>query len=414
MREGSMIDIPRMISVDDHVVEPPDLWTLRLPAKYRESGPRVRRVRGRLGGGAKGGFLRVQETPDDPNAPWVDLWEYEDLRAAIPSGMMQVHNLRDINHLSLTTYDDVPAGVWQQRARLEDMDHNHCEASIVFPTVPRFCGQTFLEANDKDLALASVHVYNDWMIDEWCGGAGRGRLIPLTIIPMWDPELAAQEVRRCADKGSHAIAFSECPPWLGLPSIFSGYWDPLWVACEDTESVVNMHIGSSSKFGEPRGTDVPPFVGKSMSFQNALLCLGDWLASGLLERFKTLKIVLSEGQVGWIPFVAGRFDNEWELKDLWERDLHERVPQRPSSYIAGRVYGCIFDDLIGLKLRDEIGMSQIMWENDYPHGDTSFPYSRQMAEKLISGAGLSDHETWQLLRGNAIACYGLQRFGITE
>ena len=409
-----MDELPMMISVDDHVVEPPDLWSARLPAKYRDRGPRVRRLKGKFAGAARGGFLRVEEAPDDPDATWVDQWEYEDLRAVVPSGMMQVHHLRDLHYLSLSTYDDLPRGVWDQTARLADMDLNHCEASLTFPTVPRFCGQTFLEANDKDVAEACVRVYNDWMIDEWCGGAGKGRLIPLTLIPLWDAEMAAAEVRRCADKGSHAVSFSECPPWLGLPSIFGSYWEPLWEACEETETVVNMHIGSSSKFGEPRGTDVPPFVGKSMSFQNSLLCMGDWLASGLLERFKTLKIVLSEGQVGWMPFVAGRFDNEWELKDLWEKDLHTRVPHLPSSYIPGRIFGCIFDDLVGLKLRDEIGMSQIMWENDYPHGDTSFPQSKQMAEKLIGSAGLNDHEVWQLLRGNAIACYGLERFGITK
>jgi predicted TIM-barrel fold metal-dependent hydrolase len=408
------MEIPKMISVDDHVVEPPDLWSARLPARYRDAGPRVRRIKARNAGQVRGGWLKAEEAPDDPQATWCDEWVYEDLRFVIPTGMMQVYGLRDVHYHSLCTYDQIPPGVWQQEARLADMDLNHCEASLLFPTVPRFCGQTFLEAADKDLALACVKVYNDWTLGEWCAGTGKGRLLPMTIIPLWDVEQAAAEVRRCAAKGSCSIAFTECPPWLGLPSIFSGYWDPLWQACEETGNVVNMHIGSSSKFVEPRGNDVPPFVTKSMSFQNALLAMGDWLASGLLERYKTLKIVFSEGQVGWMPFVAGRFDNEWELKDLWEKDLHERVPNLPSTYIPGRIYGCIFDDLAGLRMRDQVGMSQIMWENDYPHGDTSFPQSRQMAEKLIGAAGLTEHETWQLLRGNAIDCYGLQRYGITR
>jgi predicted TIM-barrel fold metal-dependent hydrolase len=408
------MNIPDSISVDDHVVEPPDLWSSRLPERFRDRGPKVRRIRGRLAGSSPGGFLKVAETPDDPDAPWVDVWSYEDFEGAIPSGMMQVHNLRDIHFLNLVTYDEIPAGCWQQEARLADMDLNSCEASLLFPTVPRFCGQTFLERSDKEVALACVRVYNDWMLDEWCAGPGRGRLLPMTLIPLWDAEMAAAEVRRCAEKGACSVAFSECPPWLGLPSIFSGYWNPLWDACEDTGTVVNMHIGSSSKFGEPRGDDVPAFVGKSMSFQNALLCMGDWLASGLLERYKTLKIVMSEGQVGWMPFVAGRFDNEWELADLWEPELHERVPNLPSTYVEGRIYGCIFDDLVGLKLRDEVGMSQIMWENDYPHGDTSFPHSKRMAEKLVGAAELTEHETWQLMRGNAIECYNLSRYGLSK
>ena len=408
------MDIPRSISVDDHVVEPPTLWTDRLPDRFRDVGPRVERVKGVVAGAARGGFLKVAEDPDAPGATWADVWVYEDLMAAIPSGMMQVHGLRDVHYTSLVTYDDIPAGCYEQKARLADMDVNYCDASLIFPTVPRFCGQTFLEAKDKELALLCVRAYNDWLLEEWCAGDGRGRLLPMTLVPLWDAELAAAEARRCAERGTCSISFTECPPWLDLPSIFSDYWHPLWQACEDGDLVVNMHIGSSSKFGEPRGNDVPPFVGKSMSFQNALLCMGDWLASGLLERFKTLRIALSEGQVGWMPFVAGRFDNEWELSDLWERDLHERVPNRPSSYIPGRIFGCIFDDLVGLKQRDEIGMSQIMWENDYPHGDTSFPKSKQMAERLVTLAGLDEAETYALMRGNAIACYGLQRFGIEQ
>ena len=108
-----------------------------------------------------------------------------------------------------------------------------------------FCGQTFLERGTRKLSLACIHAYNDWMIEEWCGGGGAGHLIPLTQIPLWDAELAADEVRRCASKGSFAITFSECSPHLGLPSIHSGYWNPVLAACHETDTVVNMHIGSS-------------------------------------------------------------------------------------------------------------------------------------------------------------------------
>ena len=123
---------------------------------------------------------------------------------------------------------------------------NRVEASLSFPTFPRFCGQTFLEAKDRELAEACVYAYNDWMVEEWCGDSG-GRLVPLIIIPLWDAELAAAEVRRNAARGVRAVCFSEIPPHLGLPSIHSGYWDPFFVACQETQTVVCMHIGSSSK-----------------------------------------------------------------------------------------------------------------------------------------------------------------------
>ena len=114
-------------------------------------------------------------------------------------------------HYDPLTYDEMRPGCYEQAPRLEDMDENHTEVSLSFPTFPRFCGQTFLEHGERDLALACVRAYNDWMIDEWCAGAGYGRLIPLTLIPLWDPELAAAEVRRCAAKGSFAVAFSGEP-----------------------------------------------------------------------------------------------------------------------------------------------------------------------------------------------------------
>jgi predicted TIM-barrel fold metal-dependent hydrolase len=99
------------------------------------------------------------------------------------------------------------------------MDVNHVQSALCFPTFPRFCGQTFTEAKDRELGLLSVRAYNDWMVEEWCGPAARGRLIPLTLIPLWDAELAAQEVRRNASRGVRAVAFSEIPPHLGLPSV---------------------------------------------------------------------------------------------------------------------------------------------------------------------------------------------------
>jgi len=402
--------LPKIISVDDHVLEPPNVWLDRLPTKYQDRAPRLQRLRGVLDG-ARGRFS-IKEDPDNPDALWADQWVYDDLRMAIPSGQAQVGKYANSLHTLPINYDDVEPGTWQQKARLEAMDRNYIEAALCFPTMPRFCGQTFAEREDKELALLCVQAYNDWMIDEWCAGDGYGRLLPLTIIPLWDVDLAVAEVERCADKGSHAIAFSECPPHLGLPSIHSGYWNKLWAACEATDTVVNMHIGSSSTVPST-GPDSPALVIKSLSFLNSLGTLIDWMASGISPKHPQLRIALSESQVGWIPFVLGRLDNEWELGHLFEKDLRSRIPEPPSHYMS-QVFGCVFDDLAGLQIRDAVGMSQIMFETDYPHGDTSYPHSKDMAETLIANAALNEQEIWQLLRGNAIKCYRLDRYGITQ
>jgi predicted TIM-barrel fold metal-dependent hydrolase len=401
------MEIPRIISVDDHVIEPAHVWQEYLPAAFRDRGPKLTRVRGRLRFEPRHMAFR-----EDTEGYWADCWSFGGILFPVTGGFAAVSFPRDQAHNRAVLFDDILPGCYDRGARLADMDGNHTDASLCFPTFPRFCGQTFLERGDRDLALACVQAYNDWMIGEWCADAARGRLIPLTLIPMWDPVLAAQEVRRCAAKGSHAIAFSENPAALGLPSVHTDAWDPLWAACEETDTVVNMHIGSSSTFSKT-SDDAPPLVIIALTFEGASHALVDWLTSGVLARFSSLRIALSEGQVGWMPFLLERLDEAWEHARGYAK-TQQKVPEPPSSYVPGRVFGCVFDDQVGLALRDRIGMGQIMFETDYPHGDSTFPHSRDTAATIASKAGLSEQETWRLLRGNAISCYRLDRYGITH
>jgi predicted TIM-barrel fold metal-dependent hydrolase len=406
-----MSELPRIISVDDHVVEPPEIWTDRLPGRYADRGPRVVRKFGTPTLPTPDRVVLVED--DGPNARWCDVWTYEDLEWPMFAGHAQAR-LKDMSLEPRTpvTYDDFHPGCFRQAPRLADMTDNYVEAALCFPTFARFCGQTFAERDDKELSLLCVQAYNDWMIDEWCGGDGVGRLIPLTLIPLWDAELAAAEVRRCADKGSNAVAFSENPAKLGLPSIHSAYWEPMFAACNETGTVINMHIGSSSTV-MTTSADAPLPVTMALTAIGANAALVDWLISGVLAKYSDLRIALSEGQVGWMPFILERVDAIWERADTWEPAMATRVPNRPSSYMD-RIYGCIFEDMHGLASRDVVGMSQIMFETDYPHADSTFPHSRQTAEKLVANAGLNEHEIWQLVRGNAIACYDLGRFGLTS
>jgi hypothetical protein len=147
--------------------------------------------------------------------------------------------------MTAVTYDEMRDGCYDRDARIKDMAMNWVDGSLPFPTFPRFCGQTFHENDDRELGLACVKAYNDWMVEEWCGPSN-GANIPLCIIPLWDPELAAQETQRNADRGVRAICFSELPTYLNLPSIHTGYWDPMLATCNDTGVTLCMHIGSSS------------------------------------------------------------------------------------------------------------------------------------------------------------------------
>ena len=402
-----MTKIPRIISVDDHVVEPPDLWTSRLPSKYADRCPRVERDSAVFN--FEGGVFSYEKGVK--NGSPCDWWLYDDLIYPFPklSAAVGFENL-DVEPV---TFDEIRPGSWKQADRLADMDANHVDVSICFPNVlPRFCGQTFLEREDKDLALLCVKAYNDWMIDEWCEGEGKGRLIPLTLIPLWDPVAAAEEVHRCANKGSFAVAFSENPYHLGLPSVHdeNHFWDPFFTACQETETVICMHIGSSSKMPST-SPDAPFSVSSTITFANAMGSMCDYILSGIFVRFPKLRIAYAEGQVGWMPYVVERMDKIWEERG--DASFGIDLPNPPSSYIPNHIWGCIFDDEIGLKNRDIIGMNQICFEVDFPHADTTFPNTLKVATKICEEAGLSEDEIYRLMRGNAIDCFGLERFGIT-
>jgi len=399
--------IPRIISVDDHVVEPPDLWTSRLPSKYADRCPRVERDSAVFN--FEGGVFSYEKGVK--NGSPCDWWLYDDLIYPFPklSAAVGFENL-DVEPV---TFDEIRPGSWKQADRLADMDANHVDVSICFPNVlPRFCGQTFLEREDKDLALLCVKAYNDWMIDEWCEGEGKGRLIPLTLIPLWDPVAAAEEVHRCANKGSFAVAFSENPYHLGLPSVHdeNNFWDPFFTACQETETVICMHIGSSSKMPST-SPDAPFSVSSTITFANAMGSMCDYILSGIFVRFPKLRIAYAEGQVGWMPYVVERMDKIWEERG--DASFGIDLPNPPSSYIPNHIWGCIFDDEVGLKNRDIIGMNQICFEVDFPHADTTFPNTLKVATKICEEAGLSEDEIYRLMRGNAIDCFGLERFGIT-
>jgi predicted TIM-barrel fold metal-dependent hydrolase len=387
-------DFPKIVSVDDHVVEPAQVWERWLPAKHRDKAPRVER-RGigtmrHVGGG-------TYEQTFDPDGPQADCWVYEDLVYIHKRHVAAVGFDRDEMTMSPMTYDEMRPGCYDPKARVDDMELNWVEASLSFPSFPRFCGQTFLEAKDRELAEACVYAYNDWMVDEWCGDSG-GRLIPLPIIPLWDAELAAAEVRRNAARGARAVCFSEIPAVLGLPSIHTGDWDPFFAACAETHTVVCMHIGSSSKM-PATSADAPVAVAATLSFGNAMSSLTDFLFSGVLVRFPELKLAYSEGQIGWIPYILERADDVWLEHRAWG-GVRDIVPEPPSTYYYRQVFGCFFRDRHGIESLQTVGVDNTTFETDYPHTDSTWPHTKKVAQELM--AGLPDDVVYKLVRGNAI------------
>jgi predicted TIM-barrel fold metal-dependent hydrolase len=302
-------------------------------------------------------------------------------------------------------------GAYKVKDRLQDMDINHVERSLCFPSWIRFCGQVFLDAvvrgEDSDLALACVRAYNDWMIDEWAGESG-GRLIPLPIVPLWDPVMAAEEIRRNANRGARAVTFSELPQHLGLPSLYAadGHWGPFLQACEDTGTVICVHIGSNSRRMEtaPDSTVATQFSLLSLQSQ---MSLADWVFSGTLARYPGLKIAFSESQVGWIPFLLQRMDVVWRNhRESPIAQIPEYLDELPSHYAKDRIYGCIVEDDFGIQVRGGLGVAQLTFESDYPHLDSTWPNTRESAAEAL--ADYSQEEVDMVIRDNAIRLFGLR------
>ena len=390
-------ELPKIVSVDDHVIEHANVWQDRLPSKYADVGPRVIQERGEMQ--FVGGVFSYEPTDDGHLCDW---WLYEDKK--VPQTRLSAAAGFDRDEVKVTgiTYEEMRRGCWDPKARLEDMDANWTEAQLCFPSFPRFCGQTFMEAQDKELSDLCVKAYNDWMVDEWCGDSN-GRLIPLTIIQLWDADRAAAEVRRNAARGVRAVCFSEIPPYLGLPSIHTDYWEPFFRACSETGTVINMHIGSSSKMPST-SADAPAAVGSTLTFGNAMSSMTDWLFSGWLAKLPDLKLAYSEGQIGWIPYILERADNVWHDNRGWG-GVSDIVKEPPSTYYYRQIYGCFFDDIYGLENIEKCGIDNICFETDYPHSDSTWPHSKDTAEKLMGN--LPADVVRKLVRGNAIELFDL-------
>lgn len=380
-----------LISVDDHILEPANLWTSRLPAADHERAPHMETRNGIEGWAYDGKFY-----PSSGLSAVVGRTKEEFSPEPLP-------------------YSEMRPGCYDSVARLDDMDQAGILASLCFPTITRFCGQLFMDASDREFGLTCLKAYNDFIVDEWCGLAP-GRYIPLMLIPMWDPQLAVAEMERMHDRGVNTFAFSENPHPLGLPTIHDadGYWDPVFAAANEMEMVVSMHVGSSSQV--PQISPTSPFLANltwgAIRTSGAML---DWIFSGKFQEFPNLKIVLSEGECGWMPYFLERAEQvldkqrHWVSKgqtfmdhaassakvDLFSLDIRETFREH--------IFGCIIEDHHSIASIDEIGEDNVMIETDYPHSDSTWPNCIEVARKVVSP--LTPEQQYKILRGNAEKLY---------
>ena len=371
-----------LISVDDHIVEPPDMFKNHLAKKYIDEAP------------------RLVHNPDGS-----DTWQFRDI--VIPNVALNAVAGRPKEEYGLEPQglDEIRPGCYNVDERVKDMNAGGILGSICFPSFPGFAGRLFV-TDDPDFSLALLQAYNDWHIDEWCG-AYPARFIPMALPVIWDAEKCAEEVRRVAKKGVHALTFTENPAAMGYPSFHNEYWNPLWKALCDTNTVMNVHIGSSGRLAIT-APDAPMDVMITLQPMNIVQAAADLLWSKPIKEYPDLKIGLSEGGTGWIPYFLERADRTFEMHSTWtHQDFGGKLP---SEVFREHFLTCFISDHVGVKLRNEVGIDNIAWEADYPHSDSMWPGAPEQLHDVLSENNVPDDEINKMTYQNAMRWYSFDPF----
>ncbi|OMB92675.1 amidohydrolase family protein [Mycobacterium colombiense] len=374
-----------LVSIDDHVVEPPDMFLRHVPTKYRDEAPVV--------------------VTDDKG---VDQWMYQ----GRPQG---VSGLNAVVSWPAEEWGRDPAGfaemrpgVYDVHERVRDMNRNGILASMCFPTFTGFSAR-HLNMTREDVTLVMVSAYNDWHIDEWAGSYP-DRFIPIAILPTWTPEGMCAEIRRVAAKGCRAVTMPELPHLEGLPSYHDeDYWGPVFRTLSEENVVMCLHIGTG--FGAISMAPNAPIDNLIiLATQVSAMCAQDLLWGPAMRNYPDLKFAFSEGGIGWIPFYLDRSDRHYTNQKWLRRDFGDKLP---SDVFREHSLACYVTDKTSLKLRHEIGIDIIAWECDYPHSDCFWPDAPEQVLAELNAAGADDSDIDKITWGNACRFFGWDPFART-
>jgi predicted TIM-barrel fold metal-dependent hydrolase len=368
-----------VISVDDHIIEPPDLFEGRVASRFADRAP------------------TVVELPSGNQ-----LWAYEDalfydLGLGACAGRPREEWFADP-----IRWDEMRRGCWDVHARVRDMDIDGVAASLCFPSMGwGFAGRVFAASKDPELGLECVRAYNRWHLEAWVA-AYPDRFIPNQLAWLPDAEIAAADVRCNAELGFRAVSLPDAPHRLGLPPIGDRRWDPLLRACEETGTVICLHTGASG-FVVEGSPGAPVNVTSCLFPVSAYVAAIDWIWAGVPSRFPGIKITLSEGGIGWVPMALDRLDHVITRSagsgcaEPWRGDIS------PSETLRRNFWYCMVDDPTALAARDRIGVDRIMVEVDYPHSDSIWPHTQELLLRQLRD--LPSEEADLVTHGNAAALY---------
>ena len=363
-----------VISVDDHLVEPPTMFEGRVPERFADVAP------------------KVVDLDNGAQAWTFDGVLYEQVGLNAVAGRP-----KEDWSLQSTSFDEMRKGCWDIDERIRDMDLAGIYASVNFPShISGFCGSVFARCSDPELGLAVTRAWNDWMHDDWWQPYP-DRSIPMGITWLADPEIGAEEIRRNAERGFTAVTLPEQPHRIGMPSIFTDFWDPILRACEETDTVVCLHVGSSGLGAMPAEAPQLELAATLFSSMSLSTC-AEWLWSGVLTRFPGLKLILAEGGIGWVPMLLDRLDYITDHSGSGDQAWPD--PElRPAEVMQRNFWFTILDDRSTLPIIDRVGVDHVLFETDYPHADSLWPTVQDTAVELFSG--LTTEQIRKITHGNA-------------
>jgi predicted TIM-barrel fold metal-dependent hydrolase len=389
----------KVIDCDTHFVEPPDLWTSRAPAKYKDHVPYMRRVND------------------------ADQWFLEDHPLGEIS-VMCVSNGREKHHdvFTMELFTDIEPASYDPKARAALMDDMGVHAQIVYPNAAGFGGNTFGARMPEDLRTWCVQAYND-TVAEWAAQAP-GRLYPQALVPFWSVEAAAKEARRIKEElGLSGIAASNSPhSFPGTPDYGSREWDPFWEVCSEYELPVSFHVGSGIMVGEgapdytwhsllPQGVDpsdrraiqklgdrgmLPTVVANPAGALENVKTMSNLMFSGILDRYPKLQFFSVESGIGWVPFFLEYAEYSF---DEMAGPQHFGLQRRPTEYFRDHMHVSFWFEKFGPRMAEDIGVRNILFESDFPHPVCLYPTPVQRAGEVLTS---HSHEVRkQILETNA-------------
>jgi predicted TIM-barrel fold metal-dependent hydrolase len=373
------MNINKFVSADDHVQEPPDLWTKRIASQWRDQAPKIVSL-------------------EDGGAAW--LWGKNAPRR-LGMDVWAGREIKNEKEIETVQWEKVHPATYEPHARLKAMDDDDIQAAVLYPNFARaFVGMwlTDITGENKKLEsefnVACIQAYNDFIAE--FSSTNAKRLIPIGMIPMESIETAVAEMKRMAKKG---IRGGLIPPDPGQGRFWNDpQFEPIWKTAADLDISVNLHVGALPGVKLPTTMIDPTQKGINPGTAEATSTLQRYctaipvttiLWSGVFDRYPNLKFVAVETDVGWMAYIKERAD--WVYSNFgWRWKIAPALKHPPGEYFGRNLFATFQDDKAGVATRHLIGIDTLCWASDFPHPETTWPNTKQNLTRQFEGVPEAD------------------------